>query len=285
MKSARIAAVRPFSLAAALAVALAPLQLFAGGGDAVSSATRVAALGERLFRDQRLSADGKVSCATCHAPNRAFTDGLPVSVGLGERKGTRNSPTLLNVTEHDSFFWDGRRATLEEQVLDPFLSAAEHGLESTSHLVNLVAADASYRNEFDRLYPSEGVDRTAIAKAIATYIRSLAPGPSRFDRAAHGDPSALTRSEARGLELFKGPADCASCHSISGNRASFTDNEFHSLAVGMEKLGARLAETALRASNAMPAERDKLITSDSAVAALGRFNVTGAPRTTSCATA
>jgi cytochrome c peroxidase len=87
----------------------------------------VAALGERLFLDQRLSADGKVSCATCHAPDKAFTDALPVAVGLGERKGTRNSPTLLNVTDHDAFFWDGRRATLEEQVLDPFLNPAEHG--------------------------------------------------------------------------------------------------------------------------------------------------------------
>jgi cytochrome c peroxidase len=77
-------------------------------------------LGARLFADQRLSGDGTISCATCHRPDRAFADGLPVARGIGNQSGTRNTPTLLNASLSSRFPWDGRRASLEEQVLDPF---------------------------------------------------------------------------------------------------------------------------------------------------------------------
>jgi cytochrome c peroxidase len=97
-------------------------------------------LGARLFADQRLSGDGTISCATCHRPDRAFADGLPVARGIGNQSGTRNTPTLLNASLSSRFPWDGRRASLEEQVLDPFTNSREHGLANHRALLQLLCA-------------------------------------------------------------------------------------------------------------------------------------------------
>lgn len=271
----------PRALFCAYALALL-LALASPAPRALASVARVdaslAKLGERLFFDKRLSADGTVSCASCHQPDKAFADGAATAAGSGGRKGTRNTPTLLDAAEQGSFLWDGRRTSLEDQVLDPFFDPAEHGLADAGALGRLVSSDAGYQSEFDRLFPSQGIARATIARSIAAYVRTLSAGPSRFDRHwTGGDPAALTRAEARGFEIFRGTAQCASCHTIAEKGATFSDGKFHSLAVGLEKLGPNLSQTVARAIAATPAERSRLLTRDAAIAALGRFNVTGDP--------
>lgn len=274
MTSAKLSAWR-LRFAAALAIAASVVPAAPNAGNEAS--TRVN-LGEQLFFDKRLSADGSISCASCHQPERAFTDALAVSVGTRGQKGTRNAPTLVNTALQASFFWDGRREKLEDQVLDPFVNAREHGLRDARQLVALVDADASYRSQFAAIFPGSEVNPANIASAIAAYVRSLSAGSSRFDRFwTGGDHAALSESERRGFEVFRGPGQCASCHAIEKPHASFTDNKFHSVGIGMAKLGGQIGAAAERSMRAAGAERDALIGTDAAVAALGRFNVTGNP--------
>lgn len=273
--SAEIGCARVWPLALALSLAMVVPRVLAEApvGDA-----SIAQLGERLFFDKRLSADGAVSCATCHQAHKAFADGAATSIGTAGRKGTRNAPSLLGAGQQTSFFWDGRRARLEDQVLDPFTDPAEHGLRGTAELQRIVSSDPGYKGAFDQAFPSQGVAPDSIARAIAAYIRTLSVGGSRFDRHWLGmDPNALSRAEARGLALFLGAAQCASCHSLSEPTATLTDGQFHSLAVGMEKLGPDLAPTAARALALTVEERRRVLSTDKAIAALGRFNVTGNP--------
>ena len=244
------------------------------GNEALQDNRTLTQLGERLFFDKRLSADGTTSCASCHRPDLALTDGLPVSVGVNRQEGTRNAPSLLNVAEHKSFSWDGRQPTLLQQVVVPFLNAREHGLSSADALVQLVADDGGYRDAFAVAFPEVGITPRTIASAIELYVKSLTPGPSRFDRYwVLGQRSALSAAELRGFELFRGRAQCVVCHAVPKDEASFTDNKFHSVSVGIAKLGPRLAEAAKVSMSASESVRASLITSDSQIAALGRFNV------------
>lgn len=101
------------------------------------------ALGKRLFEDKRFSADGTVSCATCHDPQKVFADGLPTSEGIKKLKGTRNAPTVVNTAYYDSQFWDGRRISLEEQSKDPLINPIEHGLPSRAPVLETIRGDRS----------------------------------------------------------------------------------------------------------------------------------------------
>lgn len=231
-------------------------------------------LGAALFADKRLSADGTVSCASCHMADRAFGDGKPVSEGIKQQASTRNAPSLLNVGYHTSFFWDGRRASLEDQVLDPLLSPVEHGLRDLEQVIEIVSSDERYARGFEIALLNEGVAERGIRIALATFVRSLDPGPSRLDRYLSGsDKSLLSEPERRGMELFKGRAGCATCHTMQPATPSFTDNDFHALNVGTP-MSASLASSVARSLAAPPSTREALIGSDRALAALGRFNVT-----------
>src|SRR4026209_1865264 len=140
-----IAATAALCLSGAASAVAAPLglpELQIPAGNPQSPAK--VALGERLFQDRRFSADGRISCASCHQPERAFTDGCSVSVRAAGRPGARNAPTLLNAAYLASQFWDGRRSTLEEQAKEPFLSRNEHGLEGPEQLLRAVRGDADY---------------------------------------------------------------------------------------------------------------------------------------------
>ena len=187
--------------------------------------SRKAALGRALFYDARLSGDGTVSCATCHVPSRAFTDGRAVAVGTGGRRGRRNTPTLVNRVYGRAFFWDGRAASLESQVREPMLNPREMG--GTAELViRVVREDLEYRRGFADAFgrPAEFDD---VASAIATYVRTIQSGDSRLDRYRHGDASALTPLELRGMRLFYGTAQCGSCHA----GPTFSDERFHNTGV------------------------------------------------------
>jgi cytochrome c peroxidase len=182
------------------------------------------ALGRRLFHDRRLSAKGTLSCAGCHDASRAFTSARLGSSVIGGHVVSRDVPTLVNRAWGTSFFWDGRADTLEEQVLRPILNPRELGL--TREGIVAVARSTPYRVRFISAF---GVEPAVehVARALATYVRTIVAGNSPVDRFIAGDPSALSASARRGMRLFTGRAGCSGCH-ISPN---LTDERFHNTGV------------------------------------------------------
>jgi len=167
------------------------------------------ALGRRLFFDKRLSRDGTVACASCHDPKLAFSDGRKVARGINGAEGSRSAPAIVNRGYGVSFFWDGRTRTLEQQALEPILNPKELGMTEA---------------EVERRTGLRICDVTA---ALATYVRTIRSGDSRFDRYAAGKAAALSDQEKAGLALFRGKAGCNACH-IGPN---FTDEKFHNTGV------------------------------------------------------
>lgn len=238
------------------------------------------ALGRALFDDKRLSADGQVSCSTCHQPERAFTDGRVLAQGVRQQNGTRNAPTLINSAYLTSLFWDGRRGSLEEQAADPLVNPVEHGLADHEALLARVRADAAYAAGFRAAFDvaPESIRLEHVVKALAAFQRTLVAGDSPFDRYRYGgEPSALSDAQVRGLGLFAGRAGCTACHTIGKEDALLTDNAFHTIGIGQERAQTGLADRTKRLVRLSPSERDRSITSDSEVADLGRFAVTLKP--------
>jgi len=196
--------------------------------------TETIALGRRLFFDSRLSVDNTVSCASCHQPALAFSDAKRLPEGVGRQKGRRNAPSLLNVAYREAFFWDGRSPSLEAQAQEPVQNPLEmaHTLQGA---VERLMADSSYRAAFEKAFGPGPVTYEEVGKALASFERTLLCGNSPFDRYFYGhDPSALSESAKRGLEVFRNSAEgnCATCHSIGDQYALFTDNKFHNDSVG-----------------------------------------------------
>ena len=209
----------------------------ASPSNAVADDPRAAALGHALFFDARLSANGMISCATCHQPIRRFSDGLPRGVAIGV--SGRNTPSIVGAAYSPWLYWDGRRDSLWSQALTPLEDPDEHG-SSRVQVLHVIASVSAYRRAYQEIFgaPPDVSDAEAVnaafanvGKAIAAYERLLLPGPSRFDRYAEhlrngGDPldqQHLTRDEIRGLRLFVGDARCTECH----NGPLLTNNEFH----------------------------------------------------------
>lgn len=189
-------------------------------------------LGRTLFFDKGLSKNGTVSCATCHRPNLAFTNGLNTGVGIEGKQTLRNVPTLLNVAYRGALFWDGYASTLESQSKYPMTHASEMGFHYLD-LVEKIRATSSYAPKFKKIFGREKIDFDDVSAAIATYERTLLSGNSRFDRYNYGkEADALTAAEKRGLELFTGKANCATCHQIQPRYALFMDQNFHNTGVG-----------------------------------------------------
>ena len=238
-----------------------------------------AALGRRLFFDARLSANRKVSCATCHQPDKAFSDGKRIAEGLEGRTGTRNTPSLINAAYLSSVFWDGRRKTLEEQAQDPFVNPGEHGLADEAQLLQAITSDQEYRQQFGVVFAIDGgaITMKHVTAAIATFVRSLVAAGSPFDRYYFGgDSGAMSASAINGLPIFRERGQCANCHRIEEDHALFTDHDFPTLAVGLDRIGGRLVEIVKR----VPARGDSLdraVLADPELAELGRFLVTGRP--------
>lgn len=177
------------------------------------------ALGQRLFTDPRLSGPGTRSCASCHNPSHAFTDGRPTPASLAPGLPVpRNTPTLINVGFQPAQFADERAVTLEDQVVEVLRSRAEMSSSIDSAAARL-AADPGYREQFGRAFGDPGRGGSAVSvtplrvrQAIAAFERSLVGMNSRFDQAVRGDTVAITRQERRGFNLFMGKAGCGSCH-------------------------------------------------------------------------
>ena len=191
------------------------------------------ALGEKLFFDGRLSANGTVACASCHDPRLAFTDGRPVAVGIGNRVGQRNSPTVLNALYNQTQFWDGRAATLEQQVGLPIVNPVEMGQPTLDSAVARIAAIPEYRATFIRVFARQ-TNPTDLVRAIASYERSQVSFDSPFDHYMAGDSSAISASARRGWVLFKTRGRCNLCHLFADTTtrpARFTDDQFHNIGV------------------------------------------------------
>jgi cytochrome c peroxidase len=165
------------------------------------------ALGQKLFFDPRLSVDGTVACASCHNPDRAFTDGRPASVGVQGRIGQRNAPTVLNAVYNKAQFWDGRAKTLEDQAGFPITNPSEMGQPSLDAAVAKIAAVPDYEQEFQTAF-GQPPNSLNLVRAIAAYERTLISFDSPFDRFIAGDPNAVDAPTKRGWE--RSPAGAAS---------------------------------------------------------------------------
>ena len=183
------------------------------------------ALGARLFFDPILSADGTIACASCHRPDRAFADAGATSAGVRGRRTTRNTPTVLNAAYRKSFFWDGRIRTLEEQVVQPIVNPNEMA-SLLDAAVGRLESRTDYRSAFDGAF-GDGVNAANLARALATYVRTLRSGDSPADRYTAGDGTALDSDARAGLGLFRGRANCVQCHF----GPLFSDDRFHNTGV------------------------------------------------------
>ncbi|HEY8262601.1 MAG TPA: cytochrome c peroxidase [Methylosinus sp.] len=247
--------------------------------DNPQSADKIA-LGDRLFHDLRFSSDGTVACATCHADEKAFTDGpLRTSEGVGKKTGTRNAPTVINAAYFTSMFWDGRSASLEDQSQHPFVNPVEMGLPTHEPILHIARSDPFYVELFKKAFGKTGdaITMEEVKKAIASYERTIVSGDSPFDRWRYGhEEKAISEAAKRGFDVFVGQGRCVSCHVIEETQALFTDNRFHNIGVGINRAQfdvPRLAAEFLTAK-AKGADVDKTVLSDPKTSELGRFAVT-----------
>lgn len=192
-----------------------------------------AALGERLFHDPRLSGANDRSCATCHVPDLGFEDGRPLGAAIDGGALGRAVPTVLNGAWGALFFWDGRADSLEAQALGPVQNPAEMN-QTLPELEAELRADPSMVAAFAAAFPdSPEITADTIARALATFERTVVSGTAPFDRWAAGDVAAVSASARRGFALFTGPAGCTNCHS----GWAFTDNAFHDIGLAGDDAG------------------------------------------------
>jgi cytochrome c peroxidase len=235
------------------------------------------ALGQKLFFDGRLSADGTVACSTCHDPARAFTDGRTTSIGINGRIGQRNSPTILNALYNKAQFWDGRVETLEEQAALPIVNPVEMGQASLDAAVARIAAVPEYQNAFQKVFGGPPNARDLL-RAIASYERTQLSFDSAFDHFIAGDSTAVDDAAKRGWELFNTRARCNKCHALTEQTRDaiyFTDNDFHNIGIGIIRHNvvalARQAEQTLTSGDTSQTDRAAIQTD---MSALGRFLIT-----------
>jgi cytochrome c peroxidase len=188
-------------------------------------------LGEFLFFDPRLSRKGSMSCASCHNPALGWSDGLKTAVGFDMHTLPRATPTIINASFNPIQMWDGRKGTLEEQALGPIQAEGEMNLPLPELLSRLKSIEG-YAAFFEEAYPGMGITEVTVARAIASYERTVLSTESPFDRWRMGDEKAVNDSVKRGFELFTGKANCAICHM----GYNFTDNGFHN--IGLNDTGA-----------------------------------------------
>ena len=189
-----------------------------------------AELGKILFFDGRLSANGVVSCASCHEPDHAFSGSTPLSKGVTGKPGVRHVPTLINRAWGKSQFWDGRTPTLESQVIFPVTDPDEMGM-TADRVVQRISSIKGYAPLFAAAFGDSTINFDRIARAIATFQRTIVSGNSPYDRYLAGDKSALTKQQKDGLDFFNKKGECAECH----RGPNFTDEKFANIGIGMDK--------------------------------------------------
>jgi cytochrome c peroxidase len=186
-------------------------------------------LGRKLYFDERLSIDATISCAFCHNPLLAFADGRYLAMGVLGHKGQRNSSTILNRVFSREQFFDGRAKNLEEVVLAHIQNPKEMN-NTLENVVKIISADKYYRQSFRKAFNTK-VTTYGIAKAIASFVRTLISGNSPYDKFMAGDKNALSESAQRGLKLFQSERlNCTACH----NGLNFTDENYHNNGAGQD---------------------------------------------------
>lgn len=182
-------------------------------------------LGRMLFYEKQLSLDGSISCGSCHAPSKSFSDSVAFSLGVNGTSGLRNAQALINLGWQSSFFWDGRAATLEQQILSPVPNPIEMHL-AWKDAVSRLSADMNYKNQFFKAFGTATIDSTQVAKALAQFLRTMISGNSRYDvmykfinginltAAETSVKNSITLEEWAGYDLFQSlnGGDCFHCH-------------------------------------------------------------------------
>jgi cytochrome c peroxidase len=181
-------------------------------------------LGELLFFDPILSADNTISCASCHRPEFAFADTLPLSIGVGGRLGKRNAPSVMNMSDRESFFWDGRASSLEMQAIFPIEDHNEMDLPISKALQKLNNS-SKYKKLFAQVFNQQATKRN-LGIALAAFERTLETSNTPLDRWQNNEKNdTLNTQQIRGRELFFSKAKCNECHFT----ADFTADEFRGI--------------------------------------------------------
>jgi cytochrome c peroxidase len=167
------------------------------------------ALGHKLFHEKLLSGDNTLSCSSCHDLNKGGTDQAKVATGINGQQGPINSPTVYNAMYNLAQFWDGRAKDLQEQAAGPVANPMEMGA-NWDGVVEKLKQVSDYQIAFDKLYAEQGLTKTTVTDAIATFEKSLVTPNSRFDQYLRGNEAILTSDEKAGYALFK--ENCTSCH-------------------------------------------------------------------------
>lgn len=214
-------------------------------------------LGKTLFFDTRLSENYQQSCATCHNPDLGFGDGLVKGLGANGNELGRNTPHLYNLAWNNTFFWDGRSSSLEDQALGPIQSKEEMNM-SLVELIPRIEAVPYYRDMFAQAYGDAGITAENLARAIAAFERTIIVDDTPFDRFLRGDDAAMSPAAKRGMALFEGKANCIACH----DGANLTDESFHNLGTGSGDMGryAFVKSPEMRGSFKTPGLRNVLLT-------------------------
>jgi cytochrome c peroxidase len=226
-------------------------------------------LGKQLYFDPRVSLDGTVSCATCHNPEKGWTDSpLATSIGIDGQVGARNAPTVLNTVYGRSMFWDGRAPSLEAQAQGPVQNPIEMGKQSYKKIIDRLRKISGYTEQFHKVFGTD-VTLDGLAKAIAAFERTAAlSGNSKYDKYIKGDMKALSDSEKRGMVLFglrldrdddfktdavPRKAECTACHV----GANFTDEQFHNIGIGWNEQEHKFADLGRWAVDPIGAKTDR----------------------------
>ncbi len=214
-------------------------------------------LGHQLFFDPRLSASGRVSCATCHLPEAGLGDGLERAQGNSGKPLRRNTPHLYNLAWNLVFFWDGRATSLEEQSLMPISDPEEMNLP-LPRMIEILGGVKLYRNRFEEIYGSGGLTADNVGRALAAFQRTLVSDNAPFDRFMAGNRAALSEEAVRGMRIFIGKGRCTKCH----DGPNFTDQSFHNIGVGGDDPGRFevVADESLRGAFKTPGLRNVALT-------------------------
>jgi cytochrome c peroxidase len=186
-----------------------------------------AALGWQLFFDKRLSGDGKLACYSCHVNEHGLTDGLALGKGAFEKPLTRSSPTMWNVGYIPEYYWDGRAKSLEAQATAAW-KGVNMGAAKPEEICEKLNTIEEYKKQFQAVFKTDATP-DAVAKALATYMRTIISRDTAFDRWQAGDASAVSDAAKRGYDVFK-KMKCDNCHS----GVLFTSQQFYNVGIGMK---------------------------------------------------
>jgi len=242
------------------------------------------ALGKRLFHEPKLSVSGGHSCATCHQPEKHFTDGLVRSIGAAGGILATHTPTLYYAAFSSSLGWrDKGVETLEQQHLQPLFNADPIELGYRERNVAELNRDEAYREQFGAAFADGTISTNNIVKALASYVRTLVPPPSAFDAYLfYDDRSAMSAPAKAGMDLFFSPRlGCSGCHASLAFSGPITHTQqqaapaFHVTGVGGSTEAFR-APTLRRISDTAPYMHDGSLATLEDV--LEHYQHTDAPR-------